>query len=166
MTAALAGRVHVPVEIPRTAVKGQMRLVGRSEALQIVSEARELFKSKKLPTEPATLAAAGLLSEWNAEVAVRHLAIAVRRPDDASRPLESLDEWRECDDEQISALWEQYKDLQDRIDPLAKLDLGDADRAAIEAAAKKKPAEVDLLTSYGSRRLALYVISTVAQPST
>lgn len=143
-----------------------MRLVRRHEALALLAEARAAFAEKKLPIDPSALSAPGLLNEWQCEIAVRHLALAVRDPADTAKPLASLEEWRDCDDDQIAALWQRYQDLREEIDPLANLEqLTEAEFAAIRLAAKKKPPEVDLLTSYGSRKLAAFVISTVEPPA-
>lgn len=164
---ALGARVHIDVQIPRTQVAAKMRLVSRSEELGIVAETREMLRQRKLPLDAAALASLGMVNEWNCEIAARTLAIAVRDPEDTSRPLASLEEWRECDDDQIGALWEEYQDLRERIDPLKNYEqLSEQELAAMVSAAKKKPPEIDLLMSYGSRKLALFAISTVAPPAT
>ena len=108
----------------------------------------------------------GVYREWHEELATRTLAVAVREPADVSRPLAPLTEWEECDDEQIAALWKQYQDLEECLDPLGAdhAVLTDADVAAMRDASKKK--DVDLLMSFGSRRLAAFVTSTAAPPST
>lgn len=159
------GRVFVDVTIPRTTVTGRMRLVGRAEALAILSETRLAFEARKLPTDAAALAAPGVVNEWNCEIAVRHLAIAVRDPADTERPLAPLDEWQLCDDDQISALWQQYQDLRERLDPLnADVSLTEAQFAAIASAIKKK--ERTLLIAFGCSTLSSYLLTTAAPPAT
>jgi hypothetical protein len=162
--AALAGtRQHVDVAIPRTTIKARMRLVTRTEALSIKADAHRQFQSQALTTpqgvNPLTVA------DWNLEIAVRHLAVAVRNPADESSALSTLEEWRECDDDQIAALWEQYQDLRDRLDPVGDdaTPVTEHELAELELAAKKKAAAV--LMSYGSRKLARYVITLVGQPA-
>ncbi|HWU86204.1 MAG TPA: hypothetical protein VN253_02970, partial [Kofleriaceae bacterium] len=75
-----------------------------------------------------------------------------------------LAEWRELDDDQVDGLWRDYLDFAARIDPIGhKPDLTREDVAAIERAAKK--AELDLLMSFGSRKLALFAMRSVDPPS-
>lgn len=154
--AALAGaREHIDIVIPRTAIAGRMRLVTRSERASIESEVLAYMKALSITS----------LEQYSAETAVRTLAIAVRDPQDEHRTLDSVEEWRECDDDQIAALWKVYQDLAERVDPLGadggELEPGELD--AMIAAAKKK--EFDRLISYGSRRLAIFAITTAAPPA-
>lgn len=161
----LAGAaVLIDVMVPRTSVRGRMRVLTRREVGGLKAAARQHFIELDLPGSPAELSVLGMHDEWAAELALRHLAIAVRDPKDESKPLASLDEWGECDDDQIVALWERYKDHRDTVDPLASEALSDEDRAAIETAVKKK--DVELLTSYGSRNLSLFMLSTADPPAT
>lgn len=164
--------VYVDVVIPRTTIAGKMRLLGRHESLSIRAEAMLAFAEKKIAIDPNGFTAPGILNEWNCEIAVRHLAIAVRDPADPTKPLGSLVDWRGddqrlgCDDDQIAALWQQYQDLRERLDPLAAPEqLTEAEHAALLSAAKKKPPEIDLLTSFGSRKLAALAISLADRPA-
>lgn len=161
---ALGGRQHVSVVVPRTQVSGQMRLLGRGESSDVTFAARKHFQDRGVELTPSAMATPGVMDEWNCEVAVRHLAIAVRDPADVSRPLASLEEWRQCDDDQIAALWQEYQDLRERLDPLAALgELPEAEFTAIAQAVKKKDA--DLLRSYGCSKLAAYAITTGGPPA-
>jgi hypothetical protein len=156
----LAVRVHIDVTIPRTTIKARMRLVSRAEALAIKSTVFRRFKDA-FDTQVTSLTVA----DWNLEIAVRHLAVAVRDPADETRPLAMIDHWLECDDEQIAALWEQYQDLRDQLDPLGgdAAPLTEQELGELEAAAKKK--DVAVLTSFGSRKLARYVTTLAARPA-
>lgn len=162
VSALLAGRVFVPVTVPRTDVKGAMRLVSRSEVSQIRADARKALEATGYRLDAGNLAGLGVIEEWNSEFAVRHLAVAVRNADDNSQPLATLEEWRACDDDQIAALWVRYQDMSAEFDPLGG-DHSTADFSAIELAAKKK--DVAVLMSYGSRRLADFAITSAGQQS-
>lgn len=157
---ALAARVHIDVTIPRTNIRARMRLVSRGEALAIKSAVFRQFKDA-FDAQVNSLTVA----DWNLEVAARHLAVAVRDPEDELRPLATIDQWHECDDEQIAALWEQYQDLRDQLDPVGEdsAPLTEQELGELEAAAKKKDAAV--LTSFGSRKLARYVTTLGERPA-
>lgn len=164
LAAAVGARVHVDVTIPRTQIKGRMRLVVRHEVAALRSETYAFFAAEERAVTPATLALPAVLEDWNAEIAVRHLAIAVRDPADESKPLASLDEWRELDDDQIGALLGEYKDLGARLDPIA-LDthLTSEEEAALRAAAKK--GDVEILMSFGCLKLAIFATTSADPPA-
>jgi hypothetical protein len=151
------------IVIPRTSVRARMRVVTRGEALAAKAQAKRTLEAAGLPADPSVVMGA-YRDEWNAELALQNLAIAVRCHD-KDEPLASAAEWRsDCDDDQIGALWIMYEDLRSRIDPLGKLEeLSEADVSAMHDASKKKDA--DSLMSYGSRKLAAYAITTAAQPA-
>lgn len=157
----LGAREFVDVVVPRTSIAGRMRLLSRREN----NEAR-------LATLHA-LAAMGIdsktsssiyVDEWNAEFNARILSTAVREPKDIDKPLADIEDWRQCDDDQITALFVQYNDLAYKIDPLANpSELAKDEIDAMSSAAKKKLA--DILLSYGSRKLALFAITLADQPA-
>ena len=161
--AVLGGVTYREVIVPRTSVKGRMRLLQRGEEALVRSECRrELAERHRIaPAAPGVLES---FPEWREERILRVLAIAVRDPADPSRPLAELDEWSTCDDVQLLALWDIYQDLEAELDPLGPSapPLTAEEVGAIKSAAGKGSA--DLLMSFGSRRLALFVISTAAAP--
>lgn len=162
LVANFGARVHIDIEIPRTSIKARMRLADRAESLAVTSEARRMFKALSLVDESGRVVGIAA-DDWNAEIAVRYLAVAIRNPDDVTKPLDSLEEWRLCDDDQIEALWSMYRDLRAQLDPLGDVDsaLSDAEMNEIEAAVKKKESAV--LMSFGSRKLALYTLTSAAR---
>lgn len=153
----VGARVHVEVTVPRTQVKGRMRVLSRSETRAVRFEARAKLQ------ELGIVGDVDGIREWNEEIATRTLAVAVRALK-GDEVLASLEAWEECDDDQINALWSRYKDLCNELDPLADTKLSEADAQQIAAAAKKK--DSILLTSYGSLKLAAYAISMAELPST
>lgn len=154
----LTSRVHREITIPRTSVRGAMRLLSRSEVASVRAACRDALSA--LATGPALEG----FREWHEELAVRTLAVAVRDPDDNAEPLASLSDWQECDDEQIGAVWEWYQDLEAELDPLgADGGLTSADVDVMLAAAKKKGGA--LLMSFGSRKLAAFAITLAEQLS-
>lgn len=163
--ALAGGRVWRELKVPRTNLVARMRLVTRAEALQIKADVRRVLASFDMPVDLQALAQGAVLDEYNVEVAVRHLAVAVRQAD-IDAPLLDVEAWRNnCDDDQIAAMWHEYQGFAQSVDPLgAGLgSLSDADLAAIRAAAKKK--DLTLLMSYGSRALAICLATSDAPPS-
>lgn len=164
LTAGLVGaRVHVDVTVPRTSVRGRMRLLSRAENQAVDAEARVHLRSLGYPVDNPSLLPT--YAEWHNEIAARTLAIAVRDPADVSRELAPLTEWLECEDDQIAALWREYQDLEERLDPLRGegVHVSEAEALAIREAAKKK--DVVLLMSYGSQKLAHFATTSVTPQS-
>lgn len=155
---ALAGaRVHVDVTIPRTTVRGRMRLISRGEKFAATAEVRRELAAAGFPVDGTAFSSLGASDQYQYELAAHVLAIAVRDPANTDRALAPLDDWRACDDDQIAALWREYQDLEARLDPIGSelVALTEAEQAAFVAAAKKKDAET--LISFGSRKLARFV---------
>ena len=161
------GREHVEVTIPRTTIKGLMRLLSRSERSEVHASARAFMLASLQTSDPNALLTPMSIAEWNAEVAIRTLAVAVRAPEDKLEALDSADTWRDAlDDDQVAALYDQYKDLADRLDPIGDdaAPLSEPELAQLDAAVKKKDAAI--LMSFGSRRLASYMLTLAAPPAT
>lgn len=163
LAASASARVHIDVTIPRTDIAGKMRLLSRVELLAVKREA--IAAMAKFPE--ASWSLTGVAREdWNAELAVRTLAVAVRDPSDVTQPLDDVDQWREqLDDEQIGALADTYEDLRIQLDPLAEpIALTEAEIDALDQAVKKK--DVDLLRSCGLRKLWTYTLTLADRLST
>lgn len=164
--AMFGSRPGVDVEIPRTKIGAWMTQASRADVSRIRAEARKHFLELGYAAADLLVSDPDLLHDMNAEIAVRTLAIAVRSPEDHGKPLDTLASWREnVDDEQIAALWTDYKAFVDLVDPIgAQGDpLSEHELAQLESAAKKK--DVGLLMSFGLRKLALYAITSVAPPA-
>lgn len=159
-------RRHVDIIIPRTTVRAKMRLVSRGERFDAIADARRALAQAGMPIDASAVAGLGSGESWNYELAVRLLAIAVRDPDNTTYQLATVEEWRECDDEQLDALYAQFTDLVAELDPLGENGpgLSPEELAALTAAAKK--GDVTVLMSYGSRKLALWARTSAAQPAT
>lgn len=163
---ALTGaRPFLDIVIPRTAIKARLRLCSRREEFQAKAEARAAMLEAGYPVDGNAIGALGAAEQWLAEVMVRMLAIAVREPGTSPNPpaLATLEDWQDCDDQQLIALWTMYQDHEHRHDPIGADRLTDEELAAIVAASKKKDA--DSLMAFGSRRLALYAITTASPPA-
>jgi hypothetical protein len=163
--AVLSGVMYREVTVPRTEVAGKMRLLRRSEETEVrMAVRRELAERFGLQDGgPGILEA---YAEWREAWRLHFLARAIRDPRDPERPLATVDEWATCDDVQLLALWSLYQDLEAELDPFGPTapPLTEEEAGAIRAAAKK--GDLDLLTSFGSRRLALFTRSSVATPAT
>lgn len=159
----LGAREYATVTIPRTTIRGSMRLLSRIEISQVRASARAALAERGITIGLQELALPDTQDEWNCEVAARTLAVAVRDPSNTLMPLDAVEEWLECDDDQIAALYEQYKDMAARLDPLSGRDVAPAVWAAIDDAAKKK--DVAILISYGSQNLSLYIASLADRPA-
>lgn len=144
----LDAREHRPVMVPRTQVKGDMRLLSRREVSEVRAACRQMMAG--LGIEGHGIEG---YAEWREAFNTRLVAIAVRSPVDHTQPLADLEDWEQCDEDQIIALWDLYQDMQAELDPLGDtFVLAEDDARAIKLAAKKK--DVLLLTSYGSQKLA------------
>jgi len=158
----LGERVYVDLVVPRTSVAAKMRLLSSSE--DTAAELATLFGLRELGFDDKT--PMHIWDRvWRREYNARVMSIAVRDPNDVSKPLDAIEQWRECDEDQINALNVKYNDLGNKIDPLGStVELTQTEHDALASAAKKKLA--DTLLSYGSRKLALFAISLVDQPAT
>ena len=164
VSTALSTPTLVDITIPRTSVKAKLRIVSRAERFNATAEARRALADGGIPVDATAVSSLGALEQWNYEFAVRILAVAVRDPARPERALEPLESWRDCDDDQIEALWSRYQDLEAELDPLGgSVTLSTEDQLAIEGAAKKGDAA--LLMSFGSQKLALFVTTSVARPA-
>lgn len=152
-------RAFIDVKVPRTNIVGKMRVLSRQERLTVRVEAREYLEKIgiKGPLEVTT--------EWHEEIATRTVAVAMRSPDNVDDTIATLQAWNTCDEGQIDYVWQAYKDLLDKLDPLDEESrISDEDYRAILAAAKKK--DPTTLRSYGCSMLAGFAISTVERQST
>jgi hypothetical protein len=158
-TSVLGARTHVDVTVARAGVAGRLRVLTRAELKQVRADARRTCIQLGNRDDQMLEASRDFIEE----VATRSIAIAVRRPDNEALPLATLEEWETCDDEQIAALWQVYKDLEESLDPSeATCDAGDA--LLIEHAARQRNRVV--LRSLGVRRLADFLIADRARQST
>jgi hypothetical protein len=161
----VGARRHIDVVIPRTQITAKMRLCSRREISEARAEARRALQAEGFPVDASAVAALGAGEEWQYELAVRTLAVAIRNPKKTELALASLDDWRECDDDQIAALMKTYDDFAARIDPLGENAPGltEPEVHALIAAAKKKDA--DTLMSFGSRKLASFILTSAFPPA-
>ena len=150
-----SARVHVDVEVPRTTVRGKMRVLGYGEECMVEAETRIALREFGITDEGHR--------RFREEIAMRTVAAAVRDPADTSQTLASVEAWKECDAGQIGELWQRYKDLADQLDPIGG-NVTSEDLQAMEAAAKK--GEAGLLMSYGSSKLAGFAITLAGRPAT
>jgi hypothetical protein len=158
----LDARAYVEITVPRTAVRGRMRLLTRAEVHQVRHESRLALQAIGLDVA-ARSPAPEEFREWHEELVTRTVALAVRMLD-VEAPLAPLEEWHLCDDAQINSLWERYRELENAVDPLALPTLSEELFNEILDAAKKKAGA--LLTSYGSSALASFSITLANRPAT
>lgn len=153
-------RAFVDVTVPRTNIVGKLRVLSRQERMVVRVEAREYLERLgiKGPGVEAT-------TEWHEEIATRTIAVAMRAPGNIEDTLATLEAWNTCDEGQIDYVWQAYKDLLDKLDPLDEESrISDEDYVQILAAAKKK--DQRLLMSFGCSMLAGFAISLANRPST
>ncbi len=153
------GRQHRPTKVPRTGVTGAMRLCTRGEVHGIRAACRAMMAE-------LGITGGGIESfpEWRDEFNLRMVATAMRHPDSVDVPLAELDEWRQCDEDQVHALWDAYENLADELDPLGEtFVLTQAEYDEIVALAKA--GDVGQLTSFGSPKLARALRSLAAPPA-
>lgn len=100
---------------------------------------------------------------FEAEKALRWLALAIRDPDDTAKPFGTLADWERVDPDTITAAWHQYSDVREELQPDV-IAVTPAMRATIEGAIVKKNAT--LLRSFGTHILSSYLLSTAVPPPT
>ena len=159
----VGSRLHIDVVVPRTTVKGRMRLVSRAELFEVQAETRQALTDAGFPVDASALTALGAGEQWQYELIARVLSKAVRDPRDESRELCSVPDWRECDDDQLAALYQQYKDLAQRLDPLGQGSAVLTQELVAELTACAKKKDADLLISFGSLKLANFILTLVDQ---
>lgn len=157
VSSVLGARTYVDVTVPRTSVRGSMRVLTRAESKQVRADARR--ECLRLGVGEAGVE---MSRDFLEEVGTRTIALAVRQAGNQALALAPLEEWEACDEDQIAALWQVYKDLEESLDPVG-IGCTEAEFIAIEDAAKKK--SETLLRSYGSRKLAAYAITSAARPA-
>lgn len=159
----VGARVHIDITIPRTSIAARLRTVSRRELSEARAETRAYLKESGFPVDANALGSVGCHDEYQHELLTRILAVAIRDSKNTELALASLDDWRDCDDDQLEALWRTYEDHRISIDPIGAGVLTAAEHSAIESAAKKK--DVDLLIGFGSRRLAVFLSTSVDPPA-
>jgi hypothetical protein len=162
----VGSRRHVDIVIPRTQIAAKMRLGSRREVSEARSDARRALQEAGFPVDASAVTALGAGEEWQYELSVRLLAVAIRNPSKTELALASVDDWRECDDDQIAALMRQYDDFAARVDPLGEEGAGLTDAEMIELVAAAKKKDADLLMSFGSRKLASFILTSASRPAT
>lgn len=156
VASVMGARVHIDVTVPRTTVAGRMRVLTRAESKQVRAESRRECQRLGVGDEGLEYA-----RDFLEEVGTRSVALAVRQPGNEALALAPLEEWQECDEDQIASLWQTYKDLEESLDPIG-VGCSDAEFILIQDAAKKKA--VTILRSFGSRKLAAYLSTSVVPP--
>lgn len=150
------GRQHRPTKVPRTNVTGAMRLCTRGEVHGIRAACRAMMAELGI-----TGGGIESFAEWREEFNLRMVATAMRHPDSLDVALAELDEWRQCDEDQLATLWCAYEDMAADLDPLGETyALSQTDYDEIVALAKA--GDVGQLTSFGSPRLARALRSLAA----
>lgn len=135
------GRVHVALVGMRDAQRIEAECVAACERLNISQDS------------------VAFTHAFEAEKALRWLSLALRDPDDPSKPYGSLEEWERVDVDAITQLWLAYGDVRDMLQPEV-IELDAATSATIGAAiAQKKSA---LLRSFGTHILVSYMLSSGA----
>lgn len=158
------GRVYVDVVVPRTdpPVSARLRRLTRREEELVSLELGDWVKratARGMPPE--------VRGEINSQNCARVLALAVRRADDtgAGDPpaLATLDEWSECDEAQLGALWNVYADLVERTD-VYPATCTVAEAAEIEQAILGK--DETRLRSFGAGTLTAFLLTSANPRST
>ncbi len=169
LAAVLAGastRALVDVEVPGTGLVGKMRLLEHQEEEQITFAVAQWMRQKydehQVSDDLVATASAGLVAAAHRHVLA--LAIAVRDPDDPSKPLGTAADWARLNkDTQIGPVWDAYQDLLEQLDPLDLGRLDAADATAMLDALKKK--DTSQLLSFGAKKLCALLLASEKQPA-
>lgn len=158
----LAARVHVDIVIPRTSTAAKMRLISRREEFEVDVDARAALANEGLPIDAAAFGGPGVMQAWTYERSVRLLQKAVRDPKNTNRELATVDDWRECDDDQIATLMLEYRDLGERLHPSAERHKPTSEELETMTAAATSE-DVEKLVAFGAVKLARLVLTLSAQ---
>lgn len=99
-------------------------------------------------------------AQYQAELAIRVCAEAVRDPDDHAIKFGTLEEWGGLDNDVISLVWHAFGDVRDRLDPVAT-STSHEDMLAISIAVKKKDGPT--LRRFGVVKLSAWLASMGSQ---
>ena len=138
-----------------------VRLLGLDEVEAIEEQVFRVMRDRDIELSVVTAAT------FEAARAVRSLALAVRDPEDHSRPFGTLAEWAGTDEDPgvgadiIAAAWHVYGDVREQLDPMPGV-ITDELLAQVAAAVQKK--NPTLLRSFGVSMLAHYLVTTAARP--
>lgn len=133
-------------------------LVGMRDAQQIEGECVAACARLGIPSDSTAYTNA-----FEAEKAMRWLALAIRDADNEASPFGTLAEWERVDPDTITMAWHRYSDLRDELQPEV-IEIGPELRTTITAAIVKKNAT--LLRSFGTHILVSYLLSTEEPPPT
>lgn len=100
---------------------------------------------------------------YEAERAVRTLAIAARTIEDHAKPFGTLEEWQQIDSDMLVVCWQAYGDVREQLDPIPPMLTEDWCARIAGAIEKKNEAE---LRSCGVVRLSHYQLTMAARPAT
>lgn len=159
--------VPIPTHLSRFIARGeavQLPLIGAAWIELLGAWASNAVESEVARAIAALELTSATREAMQAELerAVRTLARTVRDPEDHAKPLGTVDEWGALDPDVVSACWQTYGDVRERLDPLASIDLTPDERLAVQVAIKKKDA--NLLRSFGIAKLSAYLLSTDVPP--
>jgi hypothetical protein len=162
LDASLAGgRVWIDVEVPRTSpvVRGVMRRLTLAEETQVSFELGAFLRVLEERGQPPMLRHA-----IDAQETLLTMAIAIRDGRETDRPLATVEQWEGCDDDQMGALAEAYRDLRARTNFTGSdRELTPSERLQITDAIKKK--DSTLLRSFGVAKLVAFAITSADPPA-
>jgi hypothetical protein len=134
--------------------KVHMQLLGHVDVQMVESE---VFKA--MGARGMELTALNAQS-YEAERAVRTLAIATRTVEDRSKHFGSLEDWLQIDSDLLVACWHAYGDVREQLDPIPA-EFNEEMAAKIAGAVSKKNGP--LLRMFGVVMLSAYLL-TMADP--
>lgn len=100
---------------------------------------------------------------FEAEKAIRWLALAIRDPDDLAKPFGTVEEWERVDPDTITRAWHHYSDVREELQPEVVAMTREL-RDLVASAVVKKNAT--LLRSFGTHVLVSFLLSTDEQQPT
>lgn len=145
------------VELPGLG-QAWVRLLGADDSMDVEADVKRAMEDRGLAFSELTVLM------WEAERAKQTLSRAVRSSEDRTRPFGTLAEWGQVDDPLITAAWQVYGDIRERLDPVASETISESVRAQIRNAWVKK--NRTLLRSFGVSELATFLVTTEFPPET
>lgn len=153
LAARLATGVRgLDVDLPKLG-KVHMQLLGHIDVQAVEAETHRAMTARGMQLDLINA------QSYEAERAVRTLAIATRTVEDHGRAFGNLEEWLQIDSDLLVACWHAYGDVREQLDPIPAT-FDDDMAARIAGAVEKKNGAA--LRSCGAVMLSAYLLTTDA----
>ncbi|MGE0547617.1 MAG: hypothetical protein AB7O24_04255 [Kofleriaceae bacterium] len=128
-----------------------LQLIGHADTQDVEADMYRRMKARGIELDAVTALS------YEAERAALTLARAAKAPEDRKSPFGTIEEWGQVDSDTLSAIWQIWGDVRERLAPLDTA-LPQDQRDLIASAIAKKNSI--LLRSFGVSALATWLVTT------